>query len=221
MLLWCRKGVLKYFPGFSGAGEVYLNTSPALSIYIYLSDSSPAPKKPGKYLKTPFRRRRSISTHFSGAGEALRPIYTYLAPERSEKPEKYLYTLTCTAVGKVQVAQLRFRVHLEYIMFSFCNSRCFCGLLGISCENMKWLIVYYVWNWYYENDWYYYENDNCFKWINGCFNIVGTSYRVHQSHWGLVLLIFCRNYWVVTRLTKDLNGYWKVLYMYYTRALWM
>jgi len=47
----------------------------------------------GKYLKTPFRRRRSIYTHFSGAGEVL--IYTYLAPERPErpeKPEKYLYT---------------------------------------------------------------------------------------------------------------------------------
>jgi len=44
-------------------------------------------------LKTPFRRRRSINTHFSGAGEVL--IYTYLAPERPEKPEKpgkYLYT---------------------------------------------------------------------------------------------------------------------------------
>src|SRR6218665_1234077 len=33
------------------------------------------------------RRRRSIYTHFSGAGEVL--IYIYLAPER---PEKYLYT---------------------------------------------------------------------------------------------------------------------------------
>jgi len=41
-------------------------------------------------LKTPFRRRRSIYTHFYGAGEVL--IYTYLAPKRPEKPEKYLYT---------------------------------------------------------------------------------------------------------------------------------
>ena len=72
---------------FSGTGEVYLNTSPALSIYIYLSDTSPAPEKPGKYLKTPFRPRRSIYTHFSGAREVI--IYTYLA---SERPEKYLYT---------------------------------------------------------------------------------------------------------------------------------
>jgi len=62
---------------FSGAGE--------RSKYTF-----PAPKKPGKYLKTPFRRPRSIYTHFSGAGEVL--IYTYLAPERPEKPEKYLYT---------------------------------------------------------------------------------------------------------------------------------
>jgi len=40
-------------------------------IYIYLSDTSPAPEKPGTYLKTPFRRRRSIYTHFSGTGEVL------------------------------------------------------------------------------------------------------------------------------------------------------
>ena len=52
--------------------------------------TSSAPEKPEKYLKTPFRRRRSIYTHFSGAGEVL--ICTYLAPERPEKPEKYLYT---------------------------------------------------------------------------------------------------------------------------------
>ena len=101
---------------FSGAGKVYLNTSPVpercfqilprllrrrrsvfkylsgageVFIYIYLSDTSPAPEKLGKYLKTPFQRRRSIYTQFSGAGEVL--IYTYLAPERPEKPEKYLY----------------------------------------------------------------------------------------------------------------------------------
>jgi len=59
------EGVFKYFPGFSGAGKVYLNNSPALETY-FLSDTSPAPDKPGKYLKTPFRRRRSIYTHFSG-----------------------------------------------------------------------------------------------------------------------------------------------------------
>src|SRR6218665_3334915 len=80
------KGVFKYFPGFSGAGEVsdkkyYFG---AEELFKY---TSPAPEKPGKYLKTSFRRRRSIYTHFSGAGEVL--IYTYLAPE---KPEKYLYT---------------------------------------------------------------------------------------------------------------------------------
>jgi len=68
---------------------VYLNTSPAPDKY-YLSDTSPAPEKLVKYLKIPFRRRRSIYTHFSGAGEVL--IYTYLVPERPEKQEKYLYT---------------------------------------------------------------------------------------------------------------------------------
>jgi len=78
--------VFKYFPGISGAGEVYLNISPAPEKYN-LSDTSPAPEKPGTYFKTPFRLRRSIYTHFSGAGEVL--IYIYLAPER---PEKYLYT---------------------------------------------------------------------------------------------------------------------------------
>ena len=43
-------------------------------------------------MKTPFRRRRSIYTHFSGAGEVLIYTYTYMAPERPGKPEKYLYT---------------------------------------------------------------------------------------------------------------------------------
>jgi len=76
---------------------VHLDTYPAPEKYFYiiicLFDTFPAPEKPGKYLKTPFRPRRSIHTHFSGAGEVL--IYTYLAPERperSEKPEKYLCT---------------------------------------------------------------------------------------------------------------------------------
>jgi len=71
---------------------VYLNNSPAPGNY-FLSDTSPAPDKLGKYLKTPFQRRRSIYTHFIGAGEVF--IYTYLAPERPKKPEKlekYLYT---------------------------------------------------------------------------------------------------------------------------------
>src|SRR6218665_3718953 len=60
-------GVYKYF---SGAGEVSdkLYISGAGEIFKY---TSPAPEKPGKYLKTPFRRRRSIYTHFSGIGEVL------------------------------------------------------------------------------------------------------------------------------------------------------
>ena len=85
---------------FSGTGKVFLNTSKAspaperyqMSRPIIESTgdvfqyTSSAPKKPRKYFKTPFRRRRSIYTHFSDAGDL---IYTYLAPER---PEKYLYT---------------------------------------------------------------------------------------------------------------------------------
>src|SRR6218665_4193590 len=108
-------GAYKYFSGFSGAKEVYINTSPApekcvkilfrrrnrvykyflglsgageVFIYTHLSDTSPAPEKPGRSLGLyiPFRRRRSIFTHFSGAGEVF--IYTSVAPE---KPDKYLY----------------------------------------------------------------------------------------------------------------------------------
>ena len=74
------------FPGFSGDGEVYLNSSPPPEKYLHIY-TSPAPKKFGNYLETPFRRRSSIYTHFSDAEEVF--IYTYLA---SEKPEKYLYT---------------------------------------------------------------------------------------------------------------------------------
>ena len=69
------------FNGCIGAGEVFKYTFPA-------------PEKPGKYLKTPFRRLRSICTHLSGAEEVL--IYTYLAPERPEKAgeagEAFIYT---------------------------------------------------------------------------------------------------------------------------------
>ena len=68
-----RKGVFKYIPGFSGAGEVYLNISLAPDKYN-LYDTSPAPEKPGKYLKTPFR-----------PGEVF--IHTFMAPE------KFLHTL--------------------------------------------------------------------------------------------------------------------------------
>src|SRR6218665_198038 len=71
-LLRRQRSVFKYFPG---AAEVFL--------YIYSSDISPAPEKPGKCLKTPilkrrrsiyahllFRRRRSAYLHLFGAGEA-------------------------------------------------------------------------------------------------------------------------------------------------------
>jgi len=60
-----RKGVFKYFPGFSGAGEVSHKEyfSGAREIFEY---TSPAPEKPEKYLKTPFRPRRSVGE----AGEA-------------------------------------------------------------------------------------------------------------------------------------------------------
>src|SRR6218665_1252872 len=61
-----NKGVFKYLPGFSGAGEVYLNTSPAPEKYFYIYT----------YL-IPLRRRRSL-------GSILK---TFSAPD------KYLYTL--------------------------------------------------------------------------------------------------------------------------------
>jgi len=43
-----RKGVFKYFPGFSGAGK-----------YILYRNTSPAPEK---YLNTLIRRRRSLGS---------------------------------------------------------------------------------------------------------------------------------------------------------------
>src|SRR6218665_3919967 len=63
--------VYKCVSGFSGARKLCINTSPAqercfqilprllrrqrgISIYIYLSDTSPAPDMPGKYLYKPF-----------------------------------------------------------------------------------------------------------------------------------------------------------------------
>ena len=61
-----RKGVFKYFPGFSGAGEMYLNTYPASEKYFYiyilfwyLSSAGEA----WEVFKTPFRRQRSIYIH--------------------------------------------------------------------------------------------------------------------------------------------------------------
>src|SRR6218665_295692 len=56
-------------------------------------------EKPGKYSKTPFRLRRSIYAHFFGAGEVL--IYTYLVPERPEKPDKDLYTPGLSGAAEV------------------------------------------------------------------------------------------------------------------------
>src|SRR6218665_2682561 len=94
------KVFFKYFPGFSGAGEVYLN-------------ASPAPEKPGKYLETPFQRRRSIYTHFIGAGEV--PICTYLAPEQPKKPEKYFYTPAMEPPGDKMLKQL---VHVYIVGLS-------------------------------------------------------------------------------------------------------
>jgi len=65
---------------------VYLNISPAPEKY-YLFDTSLAPEKPGKHLKTPFRPRRSIYTHFSGAGEVSAYIHLFGAGEAGEARE--------------------------------------------------------------------------------------------------------------------------------------
>src|SRR6218665_233787 len=100
----CRKSVYKYF---SRAGKVFLNTSHAdfsgaeevsdkhyieilfrpgeVFKYMHFSDAGEAWE-----VKTSFRRRRSIYAHIFRAGEVL--IYTYFAPVRPGKPEKYLYT---------------------------------------------------------------------------------------------------------------------------------
>ena len=65
-----------HFSGAREAWEVFENTFPA----------------PEKYLYTLF-----------GAGEVL--IYTYLAPEGPEKPEKYLYTPVTTIVSRAEDTQ--------------------------------------------------------------------------------------------------------------------
>src|SRR6218665_394136 len=111
------KCVFKYFPGFSGAGEVYLNTSPALSKYILICSLSGAGEAwevfkntfpaPEKYLYTLFRRRRSL-------------IYTYLAPERPEKPEKYLYTPVPIDTGYLQLSTTPTR--LTQRLYYYCHS---------------------------------------------------------------------------------------------------
>ena len=57
------KDVFKYFPGFSDATEVYLNTSPAPEKYFYIYN----------YL-IPLRCRRSLESiyiHLSGAGDVF------------------------------------------------------------------------------------------------------------------------------------------------------
>jgi len=79
------KGVFKYFPGFSGAEEVYLNIYPARDKY-YLSDTSSAPEKPGKYLKP--RRRRSIYTHFCVPEKCL---YTLILRRRGRRSRRSIY----------------------------------------------------------------------------------------------------------------------------------
>jgi len=81
--LWLTK--FQFFLGFSGTGEVYLNTSPASEKYFYIYTyliplwhrrslesiciSFPAPKK---YLYTLLRCRRSVYIHLYGAGEVFK-----------------------------------------------------------------------------------------------------------------------------------------------------
>src|SRR6218665_1848178 len=102
---WIMTGVYKYFSGFSG--EVYLNISPAPEKY-YLSDTSPAPEKPGKYLKTPFQRRRSINTLF----RRRRSAYIHLFGT-GEAGEVFIYTrLTVPSCGLVGSRKL---LHINFI----------------------------------------------------------------------------------------------------------
>jgi len=51
--------------------------------------TSPAPEKRGR-IYIHLSGAGEVLIHFSGAGEVL--IYTSLAPERPEKPGKYLFT---------------------------------------------------------------------------------------------------------------------------------
>ena len=73
-------GAYKYFSGFSGAKEVYINTSPA----------------PEKCVKILLRRRNDVYKYFlgfpgAGAGEMF--SYIYLS-NTSPAPDKYFYTLS-------------------------------------------------------------------------------------------------------------------------------
>src|SRR6218665_4137811 len=69
-----RRSVFEYF---SGAGEVF--------VYIYLSDTSPAPEKPGKYFKIPLNTSLASEKY----------LYT-LFPA----PEKCLYALIWRRRGR-------------------------------------------------------------------------------------------------------------------------
>src|SRR6218665_1963795 len=111
---------ISVYKHFSGAGKVYINTSPAPErcfqilprllrrrrrVFKFFSGSGevlllrslPVPGESWEVFKNTFPVPEKYlytlfrcRTHFSGAGEVL--IYTYLVPERPEKLEKYLYT---------------------------------------------------------------------------------------------------------------------------------
>jgi len=91
--------VYKYF---SGAGNVFLNTSQASPApercHIHVSYTSPAPDK---YLYALFRRRRSAYIHLFGAGEA------------GEAGEVFIYTLRLAA-QKTDFLPINFGALIRY-----------------------------------------------------------------------------------------------------------
>src|SRR6218665_930737 len=102
--------VFKYFPGFSGTGEVYLNISLARRSITYL---------------IPLRRRRSLESiykHLSGAREVF--IHTYLALE------KYLYTpfISISDVLRLSYSDSFHPFVVQIVIISYHQFAIFCKL---------------------------------------------------------------------------------------------
>ena len=71
------------------------------------------PGEAWKVFKNTFQAPEKYLYTLSGAGEVF--IYTYLAPERPEKPEKYLYTPVAEVVFSLENQRLslvRYSVNL-------------------------------------------------------------------------------------------------------------
>jgi len=60
-------------------------------------NTSPAPEKPGKYLKRLFRRQRSIYTHFPAPDKCL--YYTLTWRRRGRRSQRSIYLHRCLVIG--------------------------------------------------------------------------------------------------------------------------